>query len=143
MKPFREIQQKIFDIRNCDKYLCQSDETLQILNNQPLDYWKEIITADQKINIQNVPATTPLLCIVGENDWVVGSRHSRETCEYASKLGLSATFTVIPNSDHFFAVAKTKEESLQILANRDFSRIQENNLFLESLVKWLMGIQFQ
>lgn len=142
LKPFREIQQGTFDIRNCDPFLCQTEGNLQILNGQILEFWQEILKVDQRVHLQNVPNTTPLLCIVGKNDWVVEAEHSRATCRHATQLGLSTAFIEIPDSDHFFSIANTKEESLQLLMNRNFSRIQENNSFLESIISWLKELEF-
>lgn len=141
MKPLREIQQGTFDIKNCDPFLCQIEGDLQILNGQTLEFWKEILKVDQRNHIQNVPVRTPLLCIVGKNDWVVKSEHSHETCQYATQVGLVAKSVEVSDSDHFFSVVRTKEESLQLLMNRDFNRIQENSLFLEKIVKWLTELE--
>jgi pimeloyl-ACP methyl ester carboxylesterase len=140
LSPYKEIQNGTFNFSACDPYRCQTQGGIQILDGQNLLFWQQLFVAQTANYFPGMTKQTSVLCMGGGSDWIVAAYHAQANCDMAAKVGLSSTVQVIPDVDHFFSVAPSKEDSLRVFSSGSLNGLKLNDNYINAIVEWIVKL---
>lgn len=136
LQPIKQIMKGNFNFEGCNKNRCKMIDKIQVIDDQSLSFWKEVLVLDIRKIISKIRPSTAVLCLGGGADWVVDASHAVDNCKQGARHGLHTTTAIIPNVDHFLSISSSKRNSLDTLLKHDIKSFKFNENYFKEISSW-------